>query len=836
MKVLDRVLDEAHSNRPIIDIVGEPGMGKSRLLHEFHQRIDKERVFILSGSCSPDGQQTPFLPFIEVVRGAFRVSAGEAERDIVNKLELGLTTLGLQSSRNLGLLLHLLGLKVPNDALIGLDGVLIGLRTRELLQELLEARCRLSPVVLMIEDLHWIDGASEEFLGKIVDSETKLQILTTRRPEYSPPWLARAVVSRLPLEPLPLGDIRRLIGARLGVKDLPQLLEWQIAEKADGNPLFAEEIVSFLSERGMVRTTTGKLDFDAAAVATALPASVQSLLTARVDRLSRKDRVLLQAASVIGRRFDEELLAAVVGEIDVNARLTAMQALDLIRPEGKSSEFAFKHALVRDALYESLLTDARKSLHLRIAEEIERRSGNRLSEVAEILAHHYSQTTRPEKAFVYLSVAGTKSLGVYSLDEATTHFSAALALLDDNPDCASDDQIAEFLLSYASLLNMNLRIDAAIDVLGRYLSRIDRLGDDLRVVLIRHHYILALLWNTRYREAAAVQQETSPIADRVGDSRSRAYSLAIEIHVSTIVAPKPLDQFEKLKKEAIKAASDTTDAYIQSWTRWAIGWEEFHRGRITNARVSAHELIQVGRRLSDPRSTGQGLALLTWIALMSDSYAEAREYSEQSLAVAVTPLDRSYALSGMGNALVLLRRIEDGLKLIEDNNRHNVDGGLLYVLAGSEGVMAIGRVLQGNIGEGIRLLEEAISRREKEGYRVAADWYRLFLVEIYIQIMSGNEKLAPLPLLRNMPVILKVMIVAASRISALTECVFNNPHFHPDGHFIGRGHMLLGLFYKAKKKRPPAVEHLNEAKRILSQFGQSPILARVETALAELGQ
>ena len=108
------------------------------------------------------------------------------------------------------------------------------------------------------------------------------------------------------------------------------------------------------------------------------------------------------------------------------------------------------------------------------------------------------------------------------------------------------------------------------------------------------------------------------------------------------------------------------------------------------------------------------------------------------------------------------------------------------------------------------MLEEAISRREKEGYRVAADWYRLFLVEVYIQIMSGNEKLAPLPLLRNMPVILKVMIIAASRISALTECVFKNPHFHPDGHFIGRGHMLLGLFYKAKKKRPPAVEHLTK--------------------------
>lgn len=244
--------------------------------------------------------------------------------------------------------------------------------------------------------------------------------------------------------------------------------------------------------------------------------------------------------------------------------------------------------------------------------------------------------------------------------------------------------------------------------------------------------------------------------------------------------------------------------------------------------------MQVGRRLGDPRSTGQGLALLTWIALMSDSYAEAREYSEQSLTVAITPLDRSYALSGMGNALVLLRRMEDGLKLIEDNNRHNVDGGLLYVLAGSEGVIAISKVLQGNIGEGIRLLEEAISRREKEGYRVAADWYRLFLVETYVQILSRDEKLSPLSLFRNMPAILKVMIVAASRISAATESVFNNPHFYPDGYFIGRGHLLLGLFYKTKNKPLRAVKHLIEAKRILSQFGHSPLLARVETALAEV--
>jgi class 3 adenylate cyclase len=451
LEMLERGLADARSQLCVIDLAAEPGMGKSRLLHEFRQRIGKEHAVVLSGSCSPYGQQTPFLPFIEVVRGSFQVSAGEGEREVADKLEIGLAALGLQSIRNVGLLLHLLGLKVPDDALMGLDGVLIGLRTRELLQQLLEARCGLSPLVMVIEDLHWMDSVSEELLSKIVASEAKLPLLLlhSRRPEYVPAWLGRAVVTKLHLEPLPADAIGRLAQARLGVEALPAALARQVTEKADGNPLFAEEIVSFLTERGMLRTAAGTLDFDAHAVAAALPASVQSLLTARVDRLAPKDRALLQAASVIGRRFDPGLLAVATTENgDIDARLAAMQALDLVRREARSSDYEFKHALVRDALYQSLLTEARQALHLKIAKETERRSGNRLAEVAEVLAHHYGQTDLADKAFAFLAMAGSKSLSVYSLDEARTHFTNALALLDKNQDCASDEQVAEFLVSY----------------------------------------------------------------------------------------------------------------------------------------------------------------------------------------------------------------------------------------------------------------------------------------------------------------------------------------------------------------------------------------------------
>ncbi len=640
LDILKRGLVEARGELRVIDIVAEPGMGKSRLLHEFRQRVGKDQAFILSGSCSPDGQQTPFLPFIQVVRSSFQVSAGEAEKEVARKLEMGLTVLGLHSPENLGLLLNLLGLKPPEGALTGLDGLLIGLRTRDLLQQLLEARCRLSPVVLLLEDLHWIDSVSEEVLGRIIDGEAKLRllILHTRRPEYDPAWLDRSVVSKLHLEPLAAGDIKHLVQARLGVELLPDAFALLITEKAEGNALFAEEIVSFLAERGVLRTNAGKVEFDAG-VAAALPASVQSLLTARVDRLAPQDRALLQAAAVIGRRFDPQLLPVTADDRGgIVARLAAMQALDLVYPEVKSSDYSFKHALVRDALYQGLLSGPRVALHVKIAEEIERRSDNRLAEVVETLAHHYCQTDRADKSFVYLAMAGAKSLGVYSLDEAGDHFAAAATLLDKNPDCASDPQIAELLVDYTLCLHLSALFASVTALVERFKSRLDRLGDNPYCILIQHQYVIGLIWSGRYREAQRAQSELLGMADQLHDVRSTAYALVSAIHVSTVIAPYSTETFEALGREAITAASDTDDRYIRYFVQYAVAWEELHRGRIAKAREAAEELIAVGRQMNDPRAIGFGMQLEAWVALISDD-------CEAALNIAETGTDRPEAVS-----------------------------------------------------------------------------------------------------------------------------------------------------------------------------------------------
>jgi len=172
--------------------------------------------------------------------------------------------------------------------------------------------------------------------------------------------------------------------------------------------------------------------------------------------------------------------------------------------------------------------------------------------------------------------------------------------------------------------------------------------------------------------------------------------------------------------------------------------------------------------------------------------------------------------------------------LLETFRRRCFADGDLYSLSTSDAILGVAKVIQGNIGEGIRLLKEAISKRESEGYRAAADWYRLFLGEVYLQITEGNEKLPFTTLLRNLPILLWVMGTASSRIRTLMTHVMANPRFHPDGHVTGRAQMILGLLYKAENKPAPAAQHLTKARRILSQFGQTPMLARVDAALAEL--
>jgi hypothetical protein len=558
------------------------------------------------------------------------------------------------------------------------------------------------------------------------------------------------------------------------------------------------------------------------------------MLTARVDRLPPQDRALLQAAAIIGRRFDPQLLAVVVdGGSDVDSRLAAMQALDLVHPDSKFGDYSFKHALVRDALYQSLLTGPRTALHLRIAEEVERRHDNRLAEAAETLAHHYGQTDRFDKAFAYLALAGAKSLGVYSLEEAEKYLAAAIALLEMNPECASDQQVAELAVDYTLLSNLSMRFNSTTKIVERFKFRLDRLGANPSCVLVQHHYVFALACSARLREAKAAQVDLSAAAAKLDDARSKAYALVSAVHLSPFVRLYQADTFDSLSLEALAAASNLNDPYLQFLMRNAIAHEESIRGRVTNALKAAEELVEVGRRMNDPRSLGYGIAQWAMVALAKGDYQAALNLGNTCISVARTPFDREFSNQARITALVLLKRPE-GIPMLREFIERCVANGWNTSLDIVEGIWGVALVMQGQIREGIHCIEQTILRCEREGNRAYADWSRLFLCEIYLEIVTGKEKAPLLVLLRNAPTLIAVMFTAQRRIHALVERVRQNPQIDPNGIHIGRIETILGLFYKVKKKHALALQHLAEAKRIASQFGPSPLLAKIEAALSEI--
>jgi hypothetical protein len=389
------------------------------------------------------------------------------------------------------------------------------------------------------------------------------------------------------------------------------------------------------------------------------------------------------------------------------------EILDLANGMGMRS--LLKHALVREALYQSLLKGARAALHLKIAEQIERRSGNSLGEMVDALAYHYSQTDRADKAFAYLAMAGAKRLRVYSHEEANNAFATAVALLDEDSDCADDEQVADLLANYTLCLSLSLRFKVLRQVVVRFQPRLTRLGDNPKRVLIQHHYVMALFGSGQYRDAEGAQAHLTGMAVRLGDARSKAYALGSEIVVSAIYSPKPIDVFETLSSAAVAAAACTDDRYVQAMVHGAVGWDEIHRGRIPKMHEAAEKLMAVGRRVNDP-----GMFLRAWADLLSDSYASALDCAEASIGMACTPFDREGAVNAKVIAIVLRRR-PDAFQMLRDWMERLAAIGWNAALAPCDGIWGVALVLHGEIGAGIRWIEQAILRREREGYVAAAD-------------------------------------------------------------------------------------------------------------------
>lgn len=836
MKTLNEALEGSKSASQWADIVAEPGMGKTRLIFEFLKVADAKGVQLIRGHCLADGRQTPFLPFIEIVRRTLDLREGHTRSETVAGLTTGLEKWDLDDPENISLMLNLLGRKPLKNGLEGLDGVLIGLRTRDLILSLIRNWAKAKALVLLIEDIHWIDEASEALLKMLTLPESKINmlIINTRRPYYAPTWLSQETITTIALKPLDDSAIVKVACSWLRVKALPPALESRLIERAGGNPLFGEEMLNFLLEEGAIHVDQGQTHFTDAAAFDELPASMQSLIAARLEQLQHNDLVVLQAASAIGRRFDPALLELVVGDADgIGEALRRLSGQDFVHRDTNASDYIFRHSLVRETLYQAMVSDRLADLHLAIANAIKQRHSDKLSEVADKLAYHYSKTTHTDQAFEFSALAGAKSLGIFSLADAHRYFDTAFNLYFSDPDCAEAEEFASFAANYALCSNLSLKVETLIERAKVIQPVLDQVGNTQHHALFLHHFIYCLINNGRYREALEMRYRLSEMADQMDDSTAKAYALVSELSVSNFIQPFSNADYKERVEKAENLLAGMDDPYLQNFYLAQILWQQISRGHVTTANQEADRLVALGKSGNDPRALGYGLAMKSLIAMLGGNYEQALTLSEEAIIASRTEFDVMSAKSSKISALIALDSA-GAMDLADAYIDHCKSQGLALYRAGPEAMYATGLVMRGDIREGIDKLQHAIQEREQEGYEPAANWSRLYLCEIYLAIITGEGEASFTTLARNTKTLLPILLNGKKRIETLVDKIRNCPQFDRDGHHIAHCELILGLLYKAKKKPAVARSHLEKAHKIIKQVGLSPMLSRIDTAISEV--
>jgi len=429
----ERFARAARGNGQVVGIVGEPGAGKSRLLHEFRTRIPPDDAVVLEGRCVGWGQNTPYLPVAEIVRSSFRIEDGDNSLQIEEKLQQGIARLAPTLTESLPFLRGLVGLPL-DDATAKLDARVRRQKTFDAIRAITMAASQRRPHVIVVEDLHWIDTTSEDYLAFIIDSLAAMPLLLviTSRPGQAARWGDRAYFTQIALDLLDEHGTEAMVADRLQAEALPPGLVPMVHEKAEGNPLFVEEILYALLDRGALVRRNGAVHW-VGDTPIEVPASGRDIIRARIDHLPDPVKRTLQTASVFGRQFTPALLARVVEETgDLRTHLDALKRVELVLetrffPE---IEFSFRHALIQDVAYESLLERRRSELHARIGQALEDAGAGERFEQLDVLAHHFARSDRREKAVEYLTKAADRAFSAFANKDAITRYEQALALVD----------------------------------------------------------------------------------------------------------------------------------------------------------------------------------------------------------------------------------------------------------------------------------------------------------------------------------------------------------------------------------------------------------------------
>ena len=697
----------ANGEGQFVTVIGEAGAGKSRLIHEFRQSVNRDEISTLEGRCQSYGAETPYLPFLDALRrglGLHQIAETEATHETA---VTNIRNISPDLERYLPHLLHLLS--IPSDVHKLPDG-LEGDALRRELEEALAATITLNaaykPMVLILEDWHWADEASDTTLNRLLGlvGYYSLMLVVIYRPEYERKWAEVENYTALVLHSLDVTETANMLAAVLGGKSLPNGLAHAVRARTGGNALFNEEIGYALRDEGMVNVADETVTLTRPLDELVLPDTVHAVIRARVDRLDSEDREVLRLASVIGREFDRAVLGLIAppGQ-DVSAALARLSHQNLVHQVRvvPQAEYLFKHVLTQEVVYETLLLQQRKVLHAGVAQAIKTLYADRIEERYESLADHYSQSDEAENAIEYLEKAGDKAVASFSLGEARSRYESAYRFFKNtSPGQKAAQQFVDMVCRWAKI-SIGFPAERNVEALGLAQSLAEEADDLPRIGAVRAWKGYIHLMLGQVEQAIADTQFVADQADALAGQESLgiAYSILGRLQCFTHRVREAIGPLEESRKILMDAGIWNESGYSSGLSGLAHS--------IAGEFPVARERLDWARDLATERSI---LDTLAWVGLWS-SMAEAMA----------------------GNWDDSARHGANGIQFAESIQSEWTASWCLMQKAQAE-------FMRGNAEEGKRELEREVQEYEAIGALLMFSWHLSYLGGI--RVLCGEEDLA----------------------------------------------------------------------------------------------
>ncbi len=700
-------------------VLGEPGVGKSRLLYEFLRGLDGVDRLELETTCASYGGSFPYRPIVELLRQHLELPVGASDHEIRTRAAEGAQRLGVEGDERAVLLAHLLGAPAPPELLGRLSGAELKDRTHELLRDLFLRLSRSSPVLVVVENVHWADASSGVVLADLAThlAAHRLLLVLSARPTSPLPWLP-AAVETVSLQGLDAAEIDEMTRAATGAERVSTPVRELLVEKGAGNPLFVEEILRQLQETGGLLVEDGEVRLVRPDVK--VPATIHDIIAARVDRLGEPVKLVLQGAAVIGRRFGVSLLSHVLGLPAERATgsLEDLHRLDFVFPSATDPEimFSFKHALTQDVVYGSLLERRRRQYHAAAGTGLEALYAERPDEMVELLAYHFGRAGEEDKAVDYEIRAAEKAQRHWAYPEALSHFETALKRLAAMPDTERNrERRTDTVVKQAEIMFALGRHAEHIQALEAIKDLVGASADPARRAAWYYWTgFLHSLTGGRPEIPIAYCLEASAIAEAAGLEEIRAYAECCLCHVYAYAGR--LREAMAAGARALPVFEARGNVWWACRTLWGLSLTAIPLGRWEESLRSCRRALELGQAAGDRRLQVVGWWRTGWTHIQRGEVAEGIGCCERALTLSPGPYDAAMAKAVLGYGLVKLGKV-DGIATLTGAVDWFEKSKLLFTRTWYALWLADAHLRLGDPGIARRLAEEVLPRTRERGYR-----------------------------------------------------------------------------------------------------------------------